>query len=79
MTESATPTFLRWSESTITFDQTDHMDTIPHLGRYPLVVDLIVSPKRLTKVRTDRGSGLNIMYAKTLDKMGVDRTRLHPT
>jgi len=27
----------------------------------------------------DGGSGLNIMYAKTLDKMGVDRTRLRPT
>ncbi|XP_066318050.1 uncharacterized protein [Miscanthus floridulus] len=27
----------------------------------------------------DRGSGLNIMYAKTLDVMGVDRTRLRPT
>ncbi|XP_066373508.1 uncharacterized protein [Miscanthus floridulus] len=27
----------------------------------------------------DGGSGLNIMYAKTLDKMGVDWTRLHPT
>jgi hypothetical protein len=27
----------------------------------------------------DGGSGLNIMYAKTLDMMGVDRTSLHPT
>ncbi|XP_066384626.1 uncharacterized protein [Miscanthus floridulus] len=25
----------------------------------------------------DGGSGLNIMYAKTLDEMGVDRTNLH--
>ena len=27
----------------------------------------------------DGGSGLNIMYAKMLNEMGVDRTRLHPT
>ena len=27
----------------------------------------------------DGGSGLNIMYAKTLDVMGVDRTHLRPT
>ena len=27
----------------------------------------------------DGGSGLNIMYAKTLDEMGVDRTRIRPT
>ena len=27
----------------------------------------------------DGGSGLNIMYAKTLDEMGVDQTHLCPT
>ena len=27
----------------------------------------------------DGGSGLNIMYAKTLDEMDVDRTNLRPT
>ena len=70
--------YLRWSESAITFDRTDHPDAIPHPGRYPLVVDPIVGPKRLTKVLMDGGSGLNIMYAKTLDEMGVDRTRLRP-
>ena len=31
------------------------------------------------KVLMDGGSGLNIMYAKTLDEMGVDRTNLRPT
>ena len=74
----ATPAFLRWSESAITFDRADHPDVVPHLGRYPLVVDPIVGPKRLMKVLMDGGSGLNIMYAKTLDIMGVDRTHLRP-
>ena len=74
----AMPPFLRWPESAITFDRTDHSDTIPHPGRYPLVVDPIDSPKWLTKVLMDGGSGLNIMYAKTLDEMGVDQTNLHP-
>ena len=72
--QPATPPFLRWSESALTFDQTDHLDTVPHPGRYPLVV----GPKQLTKVLMDGGSGLNIMYAKTLDEMGVDRTNLRP-
>ena len=57
----ATPAFLRWSESAITFDRADHPDAVPHPGRYPLVVDLIVRPKQLTKVLMDGGSGLNIM------------------
>ena len=43
--QPATPPFLRWSESTITFDRTNHLDTIPYPGRYLLVVDLIVGPK----------------------------------
>ena len=77
-TGPATPAFLRWSESAITFDQTIHPDVVPHPGRYPLVVDPIVSPKRLTKVLMDGGSGLNIMYAKMLNEMGVDRMNLRP-
>ena len=79
MAQPATPPFLRWLKSTITFDRTDHPDTVPHLGRYPLVVDLIVGPKRLTKVLMDGGSDFNIMYAKTLDEMGVDRMNLRPS
>jgi len=74
----ATPAFLRWSESTITFDRADHPNAIPRPGRYPLVVDPIIGPKHLTKVLMDGGSGLNIMYAKMLDIMGIDRTHLCP-
>ena len=75
----ATPPFLWWSESSITFDRTDHPDSAPHPRRYLLMVDPIIGPKRLTKVLMDGGSSLNIMYAKKLDKMGVDWTRLRPT
>ena len=44
-TEPATPAFLQWSESTITFDWANHPDSVPDLGRYLLVVDPIVDPK----------------------------------
>ena len=43
------------------------------------MVDPIVGPKRLTKVLMDGGSGLNIMYTKTLDAMGIDRSCIQPT
>ena len=36
------------------------------------MVDLIIGTKWLTKVLMDRGSGLNIMYAKMLDAKGID-------
>ncbi|XP_066361525.1 uncharacterized protein [Miscanthus floridulus] len=35
--------------------------------------------KRLTKVLMDGGSGLNFMYAKMLDAMGIDRSCIQPT
>ena len=42
------------------------------------MVDVIVDTKRLTKVLMDGGSGLNIMYAGTLDAMGIDRSHVRP-
>jgi hypothetical protein len=38
----ATSEYLHWSESLITFDQTDHLDSIPKPGRFPLIVDRLV-------------------------------------
>jgi hypothetical protein len=77
--EPATPTFLKWSKSAITFDRSDHIESIPRPGQYPLVVDPIIDMKRLIKVLMDGGSGLNIMCTKTLDAMGINRSRVRPT
>jgi hypothetical protein len=68
--EPAMPTFLKWPGSAITFDRSDHPESIPRPDRYSLVVNPIVDTKRLTKVLMDGGSGLN-MYAETLDAMGI--------
>ncbi|XP_066320675.1 uncharacterized protein [Miscanthus floridulus] len=77
--DPAMAAFLKWSGSPITFDRSDHPDSVTHLGRYPLMVDPIIGMKRLTKVLMDGGSGLNIMYAETLDAMDVHRSCIHPT
>jgi hypothetical protein len=73
-TVPATLAFLQWSRSAITFDRSDHPDSIPNLGRYPLIVDPIVDKKRLSKVLMDKGSGLNIIYIETLDATGINRS-----
>ena len=65
--ETAVPSFLSWSKSSITFDQRDHPSYVARPGRYPLIVDPIVRKKRLTKMLMDEGSGLNILYIDTLD------------
>jgi hypothetical protein len=63
----------------ITFDRDDHPDYVPNPGVYPLVVDPIIANTRLTKVLMDGGSSLNIIYAQTLDLLGIKRTRLEPS
>jgi hypothetical protein len=72
----ATPVYLDWSDKPITFDQDDHPDYVPNPGRYPLVVDPIISNARLSKVLIDGGSSLNIIYAKTLGLLEVDRSEI---
>ena len=43
------------------------------------MVDPIIVMKWLTKVLMDGGSGLNIMFAETLDAMGIDQARIRLT
>jgi hypothetical protein len=45
---------------------------VPSSGKYPLVVDPVISDVRLTKVLMDGGSSLNIIYAETLGLLRVD-------
>jgi hypothetical protein len=68
----AVPVYLDWSHKPITFDQGDHPDCVSSLGKYPLVVDLIIGNTRLTKVLMDGGSSLNIIYAETLRLLEID-------
>jgi len=67
----STPSYLDWSEDTISFSREDHPDYIPNPGRYPLVVDPIIGKMRFSKVLMDGGSSLNIMYAHILELMGI--------
>jgi hypothetical protein len=68
----AAPVYLDWSDKPITFDQGDHPDRVPSLGKYPLVVDPVIGNVRLTKVLMDGGSNLNIIYAETLRLLQID-------
>jgi len=77
--QKATPTYLDWSEDTISFGREDHPHHIPNPGRYPLVVDPIIGNTRFSKVLMDGGSSLNIMYAPTLELMGIGLDQLRPS
>jgi hypothetical protein len=74
--EPAVPTLIRWSEVPITFSRADQWTSFSEPGRFPLVLKLVVAGSRLNKVLIDGGSGLNVLFSKTLKKMGLDITHM---
>jgi hypothetical protein len=74
--DSVKPSYLKWSEVPITFDCKDHPDHVPQPGSYPLVVAPLFKSKWINKVLMDGGSGINVLYASTLDDMGIPRSKL---
>jgi hypothetical protein len=70
--EPAIPRPLRWSEVPISFSRDDQGTSFLEPGKFPLVLDPVVAEVRLTKVLIDGGSGLNLIFASTLRKMGLD-------
>jgi hypothetical protein len=46
------------------------------LGKFPLVLNSIVSGSQLTHVLNDGGSGLNLLFASTLKKMGLNISKM---
>jgi hypothetical protein len=74
--EPVVPTPLRWSEVPITFSRADQWTSFSEPGRFPLVLKPVVAGSRLKKVLIDGGSGLNVLFTKTLKKMKLDITHM---
>jgi hypothetical protein len=74
--EPAVPTPLRWSEVPITFSRADQWTSFFEPGRFPLVLKPVVASSKLNKVLIDGGSGLNVLFTKTLKKMKLDITHM---
>jgi hypothetical protein len=78
-TDTAKPSYLKWSEVPITFDRKDHPDHVPQPRSYPLVVAPLFKSKKVHKVLMDGGIGMNVLYASTLDDMGIPQSQLRPS
>jgi hypothetical protein len=72
--EPAVPRPLRWSEVPISFSCNDQWTSFSEPGKFPLVLDPVVAEVRLTKVLINGGSSLNLIFASSLRKMGLDFT-----
>jgi hypothetical protein len=74
--EPAVLTPLRWSEVPITFSCADQWTSFSEPGRFLLVLKPAVAGSRLNKVLIDGGSGLNVLFTKTMKKMKLDITHM---
>jgi hypothetical protein len=74
--EPVVPTPLRWSEVPITFSPADQWTSFSEPGCFPLVLKPVVAGFRLNKALIDGGSGLNVLFTKTLKNMGLDITHM---
>jgi hypothetical protein len=52
----------------------DQWTSFSEPGRFPLVLKPVVAGSKLNKVLIDGGSGLNVLFTKTLKKMKLDIT-----
>jgi hypothetical protein len=74
--EPATTRPLRYSEVSISFSRDDQWTSFFEPGKFPLVLDPVVMGSQLTRVLIDGGSGLNLLFASTLKKMGLDISKM---
>jgi hypothetical protein len=74
--EPAVLTPLMWSEVPITFSRADQWTSFSEPGWFPLVLKPVVAGSKLNKVVINGGSGLIVLFTKTLKKMKLDITHM---
>jgi hypothetical protein len=70
--EPAIPKYLNWSEYPIQFSPKDQWTNVDNARHYRLVLDPTITGITMTKVLIDGGAGLNIIFADTSRKIGLD-------
>jgi hypothetical protein len=75
----ATTEYLHWSEQPIEFSRDDHPITVPRPRNAPLVLKAQIGTYDVDRIFMDAGSGINLIYAKTLQAMYISLEFLKPT
>ena len=70
---------LPWLDTTITFSDSD-IEGFQHPHNDPLVKRVVVAKKKKTvhRVLVNNESSVDIIFASTFDKMGIERDKLEP-
>jgi hypothetical protein len=66
-----TTEYLHWSEQPIEFNREDHPIIVPRPSNAPLVLKAQIGGYDMERVFMDAGSGINLIYTKTLRAMRI--------
>ena len=67
---------MRGSEIDITFSREDHPPAIPRPGHAALVLEARIGNYDMSRVFMDGGSGINIIFTRTLEEMLIQSSAL---
>jgi hypothetical protein len=67
----ATMEYLRWSDQPIRFSRVDHPSKVPRPGHTPMVLKAQIGGYDIGRVFMDEGSGINLIYIRTLKAMSI--------
>jgi hypothetical protein len=74
----ATTEYLRWSDQPVRFSRADHPRKVPRPGHAPMVLKVQIGGYDVGQVFMDTGSGINLIYARTLKAMCISFESLKP-
>jgi hypothetical protein len=74
----ATTEYLRRSDQPVRFSRADHPRKLPRPGHSPMVLKAQIGGHDIRRVFMDAGSGINLIYARTLKAMCISLTSLKP-
>jgi hypothetical protein len=74
----ATTEYLQWSDQPVRFSRTDHPRKVPRPGHSPMVLKAQIGGYDVGRVFMDAGSGINLIYARTLKVMCISLENLKP-
>jgi hypothetical protein len=75
----ATTEYLQWSDQPVRFSRADHPRKVPRPGHAPMVLKAQIGGYDIGRVFMDAGSGINLIYARTLMAMCISLESLKPT
>jgi hypothetical protein len=67
----ATTEYLKWSDQLVRFSRTNHPRKVPRPGHSPMVLKAQIGGYDVGRVFMDAGSGINLIYARTLKVMCI--------